>query len=59
MARASKYEIAKLIEALPGNTPWGSYSMMTIHYDHYTRQELVDIYNRLVVERKTGLPCIS
>jgi len=59
MARAIKFEIASLIEALPGNTPWGLYSMMTIYSDNYSRQELVDIYNRLVVERNTGLACIS
>ena len=59
MARATKYEIAKSIEGLRGNRPWSLYSMMTVFYDAYSRQELVDIYNRLVVDRKLELPCIS
>lgn len=59
MARATKYQLATLIESLPGNTPWGLYSMMTIYVDNYTRAEVLDIYNRLVRERKLDLPILS
>ena len=59
MARLTKYEIACMIERLPGNTPWGSHSMMTVHYDYFTRGELVSTYNRLVQDRNLNLPSIA
>lgn len=59
MARLTKYEIACMIERLPGNKPWGLYSLMTIYCDHYTRGELVYIYNGLVQDRKLNLPSIA
>jgi hypothetical protein len=59
MARATKYEIATLIESLPGNTPWSAPSLATNYTDIYTRAEMVSWYNRLIIERKLGLPCIS
>lgn len=59
MARLSKYDIAVLIERLPGNMPLSSYSLMTIYYQYLTRSELVDIYNRLVSDRNLNLSLIS
>lgn len=59
MARLTKYEIARMIESLPGNTPWGLYSMMTHFYDNFTRGELVVTYNGLLQTRNLALPSIS
>lgn len=59
MARLTKYDIARMIEKLPGNTPWGLNSMMTIYYDYFTRAELVDIYNDAVTKRALDLKTIS
>ena len=59
MARATKYEIAVLIENLPGNTPWSAPSFATNYTDIYTRKEMLSWYNRLIIERKLDLPCIS
>lgn len=59
MARLTKYDIARMIEKLPGNTPWGLYSMMTVFYDSYTRSELVSIYNQIIADRRLDLQAIS
>lgn len=59
MARLTKYDIAKKIENLPGNTPWGTNSMMTIICGSFTRAELVEKYNNLVDQRSLALERIS
>ena len=59
MKRLTKYEIACMIEGLPGNTPWGFNSMCTVYCDGLTRLELVDRYNNLVDSRGLALEHIK
>lgn len=59
MARLTKFEIGCLIESLPGNTPWSSSSLASMQSDYFTRREMVDWYNRLVIERGLDLVLIS
>lgn len=51
MKRLTKYEIACMIEHLPGNVPWTLNSMITINVDFYTRLELVERYNNILSSR--------
>lgn len=59
MKHLSRYDIAILIEQLPGNEPWSAPSMATTSYDAYTRPELVDWYNSLIDDRSLNIPHIS
>jgi len=59
MARLTKDQIAQMIEELPGNIPWGFHSIITIYTNYYTRQELLDFYNRTVQERGLDRPLLS
>lgn len=59
MKRLSKYEIACMIERLPGNVTWSLNSMMSIYFQNYSRQELVDRYNHLVSSRGLSLSTIA
>lgn len=59
MKRLTKFDIACLIERLPGNIPWSAPSLATFSYDRMTRSELVDWYNRLVETRGLKLSYIS
>lgn len=49
--RVTRWDIAVMIENLPGNRPWSSSSLITTFYDHFSLAELVDKYNSLVKER--------
>lgn len=49
--RVTKWYIAVLIENLPGNTPWGLSSQMTLHYDTFTLPEIVEKYNTTIEKR--------
>lgn len=55
MKKLTKYEIAKAIEKLPGNKPWSAESLATVNYDHFTREELVNRYNRLITQRQLDI----
>ena len=57
--KPSKYEIACAIERLPGNTPWGLNSMVSLFCSSFTREELVDKYNSLVAQRGLDLPAMQ
>lgn len=49
--RVTKFDIAWMIEHLPGNTPWGFDSLCTIYMDAYTVKELAEYYNKIIAER--------
>lgn len=59
MKRLSKFDIATLIERLPGNQPWSAQSTATTTCNAFTRAELVDEYNSLVDARGLDMPHIS
>lgn len=50
-----KYEIACVIENLPGNILWTGPSLMTVYYNRYTRDELVSMYNDIIDRRDLTL----
>lgn len=49
--KVTKFDIAKMIEALPGNMPWGLYSMYSYYCDDFSLKEVVNRYNDLIEER--------
>lgn len=57
--KLTKWQIACLIESLPGNYPWCAASLMTTIYDSFTRSELVAKYNSLIDSRHIDRPHIS
>lgn len=49
--RVTKFDIAWMIENLPGNTPRGIDSLCTIYMDAFTVKELAERYNKIIAER--------
>lgn len=49
--KLTKWDIAVMIEKLPGNVCCSLYSLMTLNFNYFSRSELVEIYNDLIAKR--------